>query len=197
LFEKHGIVNIGYWIPTPNPDNNLVYIVAFPSQEAREKSWKTFSADPAWQEARKNSELNGRLVDKAESILMRPTQFSPSIQISANNPPCCFEMRDYTATSGNLEKLQRRFKDHTVALFKKHGMTQIGYWTPIDKKQGADNRLIYILSHADQKAAEISFKNFRADPAWIEAKKASESGGSLTEKVTSTFMVPTDYSPMK
>jgi hypothetical protein len=191
------MVNIGYWIPTPNPDNKLVYIVAFPSPEAREKSWKSFGADPAWQEARKNSELNGRLVNKVESVLMRATRFSPPIQVVAKNPNCCFELREYVATPGNLEKLHSRFQDHTVALFKKHGMTQVGYWNPIDKKQGADNRLIYILSHVDQKAAETSFKNFRADPAWIEAKKASESGGSLTEKVTSTFMAPTDYSPMK
>ena len=197
LFEKHGIINIGYWIPTPNPDNKLVYIVAFPDQEARDKSWKSFGADPLWQEARKKSELDGRLVSKVESILMNATQFSPPIQLAVNNPPACFELRDYIASPGNLDKLKKRFQDHTVTLFKKHGMKQIGYWSPIDKKQGADNRLIYILSHVDQNSAEASFKNFRSDPAWIEAKKASEAQGALTEKVTSTFMVPTDYSPMK
>ncbi len=52
LFEKHGMTNIGYWVPAENPDNKLIYIMAYPSKEAREKSWKAFGADPEWQKVR-------------------------------------------------------------------------------------------------------------------------------------------------
>jgi hypothetical protein len=87
-----------------------------------------------------------------------------------------------------------------VKLFSKHGMTNFGYWTPLDEKHGKDNTLIYILAHKDREAAAASFNAFRKDPEWIAAKKASEekAGGSLTmatDGVTSIFMTPTDYSP--
>src|SRR5919198_203543 len=49
LFEKHGMLNVGYWVPTENADHKLIYILAYPSRDAREKSWKEFMADPDWQ----------------------------------------------------------------------------------------------------------------------------------------------------
>ncbi|HXG47473.1 MAG TPA: NIPSNAP family protein, partial [Methylomirabilota bacterium] len=60
LFEKHGMQNIGYWMPVENPDNRLIYVLAYPNREARETAWKNFMADPAWQKVRKESEADGR-----------------------------------------------------------------------------------------------------------------------------------------
>jgi hypothetical protein len=107
-----------------------------------------------------------------------------------------FELRTYTAAPGKLDALKARFRNHTVALFKKHGMTNVGYWTPQDAP-GAQNMLIYVLAHESRGAARKSFDGFRADPAWIKAREASEANGRLTEKVESVFMDPTDFSPMK
>ena len=76
LFQKHGIDLVGYWQPVDKKDV-LVYILAYPSREAREKSWKAFSADPDWQAAKKKSEENGGLVGKVESVYMTPTDYSP------------------------------------------------------------------------------------------------------------------------
>ncbi len=78
LFEKHGMQNLGYWVPMDNPDNKLIYLLAYPSREAREKSWKAFMADPDWQKAYKASEVNGRLVAKAESLFLSATDYSPT-----------------------------------------------------------------------------------------------------------------------
>src|SRR6266404_6079955 len=60
LFEKHGIENIGYWLPLTNSENKLVYLLAYPSREARETSWKEFGSDPSWQQVAKESEMNGK-----------------------------------------------------------------------------------------------------------------------------------------
>jgi hypothetical protein len=76
LFRKHGIDLVGYWHRADKPDV-LVYILAYPSREAREKSWKDFFADPDWQAASKKSEENGKLVAKVESVFMNPTDYSP------------------------------------------------------------------------------------------------------------------------
>lgn len=201
LFKKHNITSIGYWVPAENPDHKLIYILAWPDRAAREAAWKAFMADPQWQAAFKASEKDGKLVAKVESLLLQATDFSPEVLPVAAAEARTFELRIYKSTSDKLPHLLARFRDHTVALFQKHGMTNIGYWTPADKAQGADDTLVYLLAHKSKQAAAESFKNFRVDPAWVAARKASEekAGGSLTipNGVNSTFLVPTDYSPMK
>src|SRR5438876_5923652 len=79
LFEKHGMTNIGYWNPADpkEADRKLIYIVAFPNQEAADKSWKAFGADPEWKAAREASEKDGRLVEKVERVFLHPTDYSP------------------------------------------------------------------------------------------------------------------------
>lgn len=201
LFEKHGITNIGYWVPQENPDRRLIYILAYPNRAAREKSWKAFAADPDWNKARAASEVNGKLVAKVEVAYLTATDYSPAIVPSAKGNRV-FELRHYTATPGNLGHLHARFRDHTVKLFEKHGMTNIGYWQLAPDQKGADVTLIYILSHASRDAAMASFNAFRQDPAWVAARTASEqkAGGSLTEKdggVKSTFLNATDYSTIR
>jgi len=201
LFEKHGIVNVGYWVPIENTENKLIYILSYPSREAREKSWKEFMADTDWQKAYKASEVSGKLVSKVESFFMTPTDYSPEIKSPENKAPRVFELRTYTATPGKLDNLNARFRDHTLKLFQKHGMTNVGYWNLLKDQKGADDTLIYILAHKSKEAAQASFDAFRKDSDWVAARKASEekAGGSLTvqDGVKSTFMEPTDYSPIK
>jgi hypothetical protein len=107
-----------------------------------------------------------------------------------------FEMRTYYAAPGKMTALHARFRDHTNKLFVKHGMTLIGYWSPIDAKE-AEVKLIYILAYPSKAAADKSWADFRKDPEWITAYKASETDGKLVAKVESVFMNPTDYSPIK
>jgi hypothetical protein len=202
LFEKHGITNVGYWVPIDNPENKLVYLLAFPSKEARNQAFKAFGSDQAWREAVKASEANGRLVAKVESAFLTPTDYSPPIQVTKAAGDRVFELRDYTATPGNLDALNARFRDHTLKLFEKHGMTNVGYFTVLPGEKEADRKLIYLLAHKSTDAAKASFAAFRQDPAWVAARAASEqkAGGSLTVPQTgvkSTFLKATDYSPMK
>ncbi len=201
LFEKHGMVNIGYWSPIDNPESKIIYLLAYPSREAREKSWKAFMADPDWQAAYKASEANGKLVAKADTAYLSATDYSPEIKPAAGTGERVFEMRTYTAGPGRLGALNARFRDHTVALFKKHGMTNVGYWTPMAGEKGADDTLIYFLGHRSREAAAASFKAFGADPDWVAARKTSEekAGGGLTVSggVKSVFLKATDYSPWK
>lgn len=79
LFEKHGITLIGYWTPTESPasENTLIYILAYPSREAADASWKAFREDPAWNKAREESEKDGKLVKEVKSVYMNPTDYSP------------------------------------------------------------------------------------------------------------------------
>jgi hypothetical protein len=108
-----------------------------------------------------------------------------------------FELRTYTAVDGKLDALNARFRDHTVKLFEKHGMTNIGYWVPSEGDK-SKNTLIYLLAFPDKEARNKAFKEFGADPDWQKAQKESEANGKLLVKPPeSMFLNPTDYSPIK
>ena len=107
-----------------------------------------------------------------------------------------FELRTYHAAEGKLDALHARFRDHTNALFTKHGITMIGYWTPADG-DAAKKTLVYILAYPSREAREASWKAFQADPDWVKAKTESEVNGKLVDKVDSVYLNPTDYSPLK
>lgn len=201
LFEKHGMTNIGYWVPVENKDNILVYLLAYPDRPARDTSWKGFLGDEEWRKAAAASEKEGRLVGKVDQLFLTATAFSPGFGSAVKGPDRVFELRTYTATSGNLTGLHDRFRNHTIDLFGKHGMTNLGYFQPVAGQPAAGATLLYFLAHKDAAAATKSWGGFRADPAWITVKKASEdaAGGPLTvpDGVKSVFLRPTGFSPVK
>jgi hypothetical protein len=110
-----------------------------------------------------------------------------------------FEMRTYHTAPGKLEDLQARFRNHTVKLFEKHGMTNVGYWVPVDEKTGqpSGNTLVYILAYPSLEARTKSWDGFSNDAAWTAARNESEKNGKLVEKVDSVFLKATDYSAIK
>ena len=203
LFEKHGIGNVGYWVPVDEENGSkttLIYVLEHKSREAAKASFKAFGADPEWKAAAKASEANGKIVAKIESIFMSPTDYSPPLTVAKGDKPRVFELRTYTTNEGKLDALNARFRDHTTKLFTKHGMTNLAYWTPTDANKGAGTKLIYILAHASNEAGLDSFDAFRKDPDWTKAKTESEKDGPLTINpggVKSIYMQATDFSPIQ
>jgi hypothetical protein len=116
--------------------------------------------------------------------------------VRAQSDQRVFEMRTYTAADGKLADLQARFRNHTTALFQKHGITNIGYWVPADAPQ-SQSTLVYILAYPNREEAKKRWSEFQADADWQKARTASEVNGKLTTKVESLFMNPLDFSPMK
>ena len=119
------------------------------------------------------------------------------------NPPAVeadshavFEMRVYTTNPGKLGDLHNRFSQHTNPLFVKHGMRLIGYWTPTETPK-SENTLIYVLAYPSREARDASWKAFMNDPVWKAAYADSIKDGKLVNKVDSTFMSPTGYSPIQ
>jgi len=105
-----------------------------------------------------------------------------------------YELRVYHAAPGKLGELLARFRDHTIKLFDRHGLKSVAYWTPVDEPQKS-NTLVYILQHPSREAAAANWKSFQDDPEWKSVKEKSEVNGKLTEKVDSTYLVLTDFSP--
>ena len=105
-----------------------------------------------------------------------------------------FELRTYHAAEGKLDALLARFRDHTMALFKKHKLELIGFWTPTDDPLKGKT-LIYILKHPSREGATANWLAFHDDPEWKSVSAASEANGKLTTSVDSVFMKLTDFSP--
>jgi hypothetical protein len=128
-------------------------------------------------------------------VAARALPLSSAVQAAEANTRV-FELRTYTAPEGKLTDLQARFRNHTVALFQKHGITNVGYWIPQDAPL-APNTLVYMLAYPNRDEAKKRWAAFQADPEWQKARTESEVQGRLTTKVESVFMAPTDFSPMK
>ena len=107
-----------------------------------------------------------------------------------------FELRTYHTYDGKLDALLTRFKDHTVDIFNKHGMTSIGYWLPADEPLKGKT-LVYLLAFPSREAATKDWADFRNDPEWKKVSAASEANGKIVEKVDSVFLTPTEFSKIK
>jgi hypothetical protein len=116
--------------------------------------------------------------------------------MSAQSSGRVYELRTYTTLDGRLDALKARFRDHTLRIFEKHGMKNVGYWVPQDSPR-SQNTLIYIISHASRDAAKKNWDDFRNDPEWKKVSADSEKDGKIVSKVESVFMDATDFSPMK
>ena len=199
LFEKHGMTNLGYWTPDDNgsDDAKLVYVLAYNNRKERDGAWKAFLEDPAWKKAYAESTADGKLVKKVDRVFMEATDYSPLFAVGHGDRARKFQLRTYTTPVGKLDALHARFRDHTVKLFEKHGLTNIAYWAPTEKRKGAENTLIYLLAGESEDAFKASFDGFRKDPDWQRARAESEKDGKLTTKVVGVYMTPTDYSPTR
>ncbi len=107
-----------------------------------------------------------------------------------------FELRTYTTPEGKLPNLEARFRDHTMSIFEKHGITNVAYWTPQDEPLSA-NTLVYIIAHDSREAATASWAAFQADPEWQRVSRESQVDGRILNGVESVFLDPTDFSPMQ
>jgi NIPSNAP len=118
------------------------------------------------------------------------------VPVDAQSNARVFELRTYTAPEGKLPELHKRFRDHTMRIFQKHGMTNIVYMSPQDAPL-SQNTLVYLIAHPSREAAKKSWDAFRNDPEWKKVSAESQVNGPIVAKVESMFLDPTDYSPMK
>ena len=198
LFEKHGMMNIGYWVPIQESEGShekLVYLLVHKSREAATASWAEFRADPEWQSVQKASEANGKIVLKTESIFLSPTDFSPTLFPQSGRTIRLFELRTYTAAEGKLGALETRYREHVLELYARHGITALGFWHPLDADKGAGHTLITLLCYPDGAASAAAWGGFSADPDWAKAKAESEKNGKLTTDTKVVALAPTDFSP--
>lgn len=226
FMKKYNIDLIGVWTPVDTSDERVFMLVGHESKEAGVKSWAAFQSDADWKKAVTASEKNGvKPVKGFTQIFLSANDYSPALTIGKVGNRV-FELRTYVATPNNLAALNNRFRNHTLALFEKHGMTNVVYWSVLDGESttcgqllnsfspvgkaeaevdsdllAAPVALVYLITHKSPEAARESFGRFIADPAWMKARAESEeaAGGSLTVGggVKSLFLNAVYFSPLQ
>jgi len=117
-------------------------------------------------------------------------------QVNANSNRT-FELRIYHTVPGKAAALQSEFRDKVTKIFARHDLKALGYWAPNDAP-ASENEFIYILAHPSKEAADKHWAAFREDPEFQAMMKEQQApDAKLVEKVDSTYMHPTDFSPVK
>lgn len=225
LAKSNGIEILAVFTPIAIEDDRIVTLVRHKDRATCEGCYERMMADTATRDAFQKAFPSGPPVKSLTRLFLKTTDYSPAFQIESKGDRV-FELRSYIASTGNLEALNARFRNHTMTLFSKHGMNNVVYWNVEDgdsmkatellgavspknqaKAEISDdlaaqgNTLVYFLTHASQDAAKASFDAFRQDPEWSKVRTESEdkAGGALTAPggVKSWFLKPTDFSPMK
>jgi len=114
---------------------------------------------------------------------------------NAESPHHVYELRLYHVNEGKMDQLKARFGNHTDAIFKRHNMKSIGYWSPEDAPS-SQNLFIYILEHPSRQEGEKNWAAFQADPEWQKVKAESEVHGALVDHIDRYFMDPTSFSAL-
>ena len=126
-----------------------------------------------------------------------PTPAEPAPSPSLKTGGRLYELRTYYANPGKLEDVHKRFRDHTMRIFAKHGMKVENFWGPVYKKDGSENKLVYLMSFKDRAERDAKWKEFASDPEWQKVSKESDMNGKILEKTESIFLYETDYAPAK
>ena len=105
-----------------------------------------------------------------------------------------YEYRAYYIMPGRMPDIQKRFADHTMKLFTKHGIKVVGFWETVF---GESNELVYMCAYDDLAHRERVWKAFMGDPEWQAVRKQSEMNGPLVERVVNKIFRPTAFSPLQ
>lgn len=105
-----------------------------------------------------------------------------------------YELRTYTANPGKMPALQARFRDHTVGIFERHGIKNVGYWT--NSIGGRSDELVYLVAFEDMAQRDRAWAAFRDDPDWAQARASSEADGPLVSHIENRILQATDFSPL-
>lgn len=198
LYQKHGITPVGFWSPEGNPDNKLVFLLAYPSRAARDSSWRSLATDPEWVRARKASDRAGKLVKYIEEEFLTPTDYSPVVAAGEGRRPRTFELRISTVRAADAAQMHAQLRANGAKELEEQGLTAVGFFTLDNPRQGPDVTLVSLLA----RIGEPTGSTRPADPILLVAlgqPAMKPTAGTIvaTDGKKAEVLRPTDYSPLK
>jgi hypothetical protein len=198
LFSKHGMTPIGFWTPEGNPDNKLIFLLAYPSREARDTAWRSLAADPEWVQIRKGTDRNGKLVRFIEEAFLTPTDYSPPVTPTRSDEPRTFELRIGTVRAADAERVHAQLRNGGARDLEDQGLTPVGFFTLDAPRTGPNVTLVSLLARTGEAARPRN----PVDPvllAVIGEPAMKPPSGTITavEGKKAEILKPTDYSPLR
>ena len=189
---------IGFWSPEGNPDNKLVFLLAYPSRPARDAAWKSLATDPEWVRARKATDRAGKLVKYIEEEFLVPTDYSPVVAANRNETPRTFELRISTVRAADVGRMHAMLRSSGVKELEKQGLTPVGFFTLDNPQAGPDVTMVSLLARTGEPARARK----PADPILLialgqPAMKPTTGTIAATDGKKAEILKPTDYSPLK
>ena len=198
-FERHGMQNVGYWTPVIGEYNNrFIYMLGYRDIAHREQAWAAHTQDPERQRVMQEAQQAGPQVARVTNMFLQPTQYSPlpADEGFPKGPTALCELRIYETLPGKAQVLHDRFANVTMKLFEKHGIANIGYWTPV--VGGYSDQLYYMLGFESLAHREQAWGAFGQDPEWRAASRATqEQHGAVVGRITNVILRPTAFSPLR
>lgn len=198
-WTARGMRVVGCWTVAIGEQPRFTTMLAYEDANQRQQQFGDFRQSNAWRQMEDRLYVGSTgLVTGIDTALLAPTPYSPDpFQFqNAGGTPGVFEERIYRARNARtFAGVNRRFNDHTVRIFGRHGITPVGFWTV---EIGADQPSLYYLVRFDDLADyNPKWNAFRADPEWQQVREDSEKDGNLLLWIRSTILAPTAFSPMR
>jgi hypothetical protein len=201
LFEKHGIKNVGYWVPEKNPDRKLYYLLAYPNREARDIAWNALVRDPECMLIQRRTEQGGRLISKVDNLYLRKTDFSPPLDLGPSNAaPRVYQLCTYVTREGGLDQLCRLFRDRAVSLLNDYDISPIGFWVPFSGQEGEGNTLVCLVAHPHGANSDGRIEQAFRDLEWLASWESSVKEAApvaVNRDAERIALRPTDYSLLR
>jgi hypothetical protein len=198
LFQKHGMTPIGFWSPEGNPENKLVFLLAYPNRAARDAAWKSLATDPEWVRARRTTDRSGKLVKYIEEEYLTPTDYSPVVATGQNVEPRTFELRISTLRSTEVGKMHTLLRATGMQELQEQGLTPIGFFTLDAPRSSSEITFVTLLARNGEPVKTTK----SVDPILLltlgqPAMKPTTGTITATDGKKSEVLKPTDYSPLK
>lgn len=196
-WEAVGVRVVGSWTVEVGAAPRFTIILAFDDLNQRMEQFAAFAASDRWRAASAAAFANGTgLTSGIDTAIIQQTPYSPDPLAFQSSGRGIWEERVYRAKHARAAaRVNQRFAEHTVTLFRKHGIAPVAFWNVVI---GADQpSLYYLVRYDDLGQRQSAWANFRRDPEWQAAYTESEKDGPLLLRTTSTLLTPTAFSPMQ
>jgi hypothetical protein len=195
--RKHGIRTVGYWTANTTNGTRFVYLMAASSNEALKEQEKDFGADAEFKQGyAASNKKHGKTVDKIVTLPL-PANPDAKFHFEPANASRAFDLRIYSVLPGKLDAFRRRWSEHAVPIYARHGMQSIGWWVADKKDAEGHDQFVCLLAAPSVEAIQKSIAAFHKDPEWQRIEKETERDGKLRSKVEALKLTPTDFSPLR
>ncbi len=194
--QKHGIKTIGYWTATTTNGTHLVYLMTGADRASFQRAEKAFGNDAAFQAAYRTSlQKYGQTVDKITSLTLVPS--NSKSDFTPRSPARAFELRLYSILPNQLDAFRRRWDEHAVPIYQRHGIQSLGGWVAVQKDAQDHELFVCLLAGESFAGIQKSIREFHQDPEWQQVQKETEKNGPLRSGVTTYQLTPTDFSSLR